>query len=71
MEIPVGTTEITQIQEYPLVLQKLIRFRSTHRYFRTYLYTEILCILYLVLVLQSISLSYGSYMELILIQKYP
>ena len=51
---------------------KLIRYRSTRRYFRTYIYTEILCILYLsykaypyltdlLLVLQSLFWYFGSY----------
>ena len=30
-----GTTEIYQIQEYPKVPQKLIRYMSTLRYYRT------------------------------------
>ena len=37
--VPVGTTElilILLIREYPWVLQRLIRYRSTRRYYRTY-----------------------------------
>ena len=33
--VPVGTTKLIQIQEYPSVLQSLIRYRSTCRYYRT------------------------------------
>ena len=67
-----GTTEINQIQKYLRVLQKLIKYRSTRRYFRTYIYTEIPCILYLyyracpcltdiILVLGSLFLYFESY----------
>ena len=40
------------------MLQKLIRYRGTHKYYRTYTYS---CISDLILVLQNIYLSYGSY----------
>ena len=49
------------------MLQKLIRYRGTRRYYRTYTYS---CISDLILVLRNIYLSYGSYTcitELILV----
>ena len=41
---PIGVTElmlILLIREYSWVLQNLIRYRSTHRYYRTYTYSSI------------------------------
>ena len=70
--VPVGTTKFILIRSLYGVLQKLIRYRSTRRYFRTYIYTEILCILYLyyraypcltdlILILQNLILYFGSH----------
>ena len=56
MAVHVDTTEPILIQRYPQVLHNLIRNRGTRRYYRTYTSNS-----YLILVLQSISLSYGSY----------
>ena len=34
--VPVGTTELNHIQEYPWVPRNLSKYRSTRRYHRTY-----------------------------------
>ena len=54
--VPLGTTNPILIQRYPLVLHNLIRYGGTRRYYKTYVSSS-----YLILVLHSISLSYGTY----------
>ena len=57
LEVPVGTTEIT---ERILVLRNLFLYGSTCKYYKTYTATS-----YLILVLRSISWSYGTYTSII------